>query len=222
MKQLVFTLSFILSLAASQWTVAQTKYISDVLRVDLRTGGTSQHRIIAMLKSGTGVTVLEEPADSEWIKVVTEKGTEGWLRKQYLVSSPIARVQLAGLQQEVSELSQQKQKQGESIQMLSNELAKFKSLYEKSESSKDNIKQDFDALQKISTNAVKLDQQNRLLIEEQESQKIEIEQLRQENLLLKNDQYIEGLFHGIVAVVLGAILAMVAPRINVGRKKSEW
>ena len=222
MKQLVFTLSFILSLAASQWTVAQTKYISDVLRVDLRTGGTSQHRIIAMLKSGTSVTVLEEPADSDWIKVVTEKGTEGWLRKQYLVASPIARVQLAGLQQEVSELSQQKQKQGESIQMLNNELAKFKSLYEKSESSKDNIKQDFDALQKISTNAVKLDQQNRLLIEEQESQKIEIEQLRQENLLLKNDQYIEGLFHGIVAVVLGAILAMVAPRINVGRKKSEW
>lgn len=188
----------------------------------MRTGASTQHRIIAILKSGTKLTVLEEPADSEWVRVVTEKGTEGWLRKQYLVSSPIARDQLEEARAQRAQLATEKQKQDTTIQQLNTELNKYKTLYNKSESAKDKITQDHSNLQKISSNAVKLDQQNRLLIEEKEARKIEMEQLKQENLLLKNDQYIEGLVHGIVAVVLGAILAMVAPRINVGRKKSDW
>lgn len=215
---LIVTLFLLLPLSA----IASDRYISDILRVDLRTGASTQHRIIAILKSGTKLSVLEEPADSDWVRVVTEKGTEGWLRKQYLVSAPIARDQLAEARAQREQLATDKKQQDSTIQQLNSELSKYKTLYKKAETAKDKISSDHSNLQKISSNAVKLDQQNRLLIEEKEARKIEIEQLKQENLLLKNDQYIEGLVHGIIAVVLGAILAMVAPRINVGRKKSEW
>ena len=75
--------------------VAETMYISDSLTVPLRSGPSNSHRILHRgLASGTTMEVLERDEEAGFAHIRTERGTEGWLPMQYLVSEPIARDRL--------------------------------------------------------------------------------------------------------------------------------
>ncbi|MBW2602141.1 MAG: SH3 domain-containing protein, partial [Deltaproteobacteria bacterium] len=59
----------------------ETKYVTDVFDVMVRTGPDLSHKIIAMPKSGTQIEILEMPdeqEDSEWANVRLPNGKEGW------------------------------------------------------------------------------------------------------------------------------------------------
>ena len=63
---------------------ADTRYISDRLTVPLRSGPTNGHRILHRgLPAGTKLEVLEEDADSNYVRIRTARGTEGWLEEQF-------------------------------------------------------------------------------------------------------------------------------------------
>ena len=84
---------------------AETGYISDVLHVPLRTGPSSDHRIIHWgLQSGTTLEVLGEDESAKFTQVRTEGGTEGWIPSQYVVDEPIAAVRLAQAESEIGRL----------------------------------------------------------------------------------------------------------------------
>ena len=76
--------------------VGDVNYISDVLTVPLRSGPSTAHRILHRgLPSGTHLTVLSADEEAGFTQVRTDGGTEGWVRSQYLIGKPIARVKLA-------------------------------------------------------------------------------------------------------------------------------
>jgi len=78
---------------------ANTVYISDELTVPLRSGPSSGHRILHRgLPSGTQMEVLETDEDAGFSRIRTSRGTEGWIRSQYLVNQPIAKQRLAAAQ----------------------------------------------------------------------------------------------------------------------------
>lgn len=85
--------------------VAETRYISDLLYVPLRSGPSGEHRIIHWgLPSGTTLEVLEVDESAQFARVRTERGTEGWVPSQYLVDEPIARDTLAEAQAKIERL----------------------------------------------------------------------------------------------------------------------
>jgi SH3 domain protein len=80
-----FSLMMIPSQALSQ---SDVRYVSDVLFVPLRSGQGNQFRIVnAGLKSGTALTFLEQGETDQWAKVRTDKGIEGWIRTQYIMTN---------------------------------------------------------------------------------------------------------------------------------------
>ena len=84
---------------------AETRYISDVLYVPVRSGPSSEHRIIHYgLPSGTALEVVGEDESARFTQIRTEGGTEGWIPTQYLVNEPIARDRLAQAQAEIERL----------------------------------------------------------------------------------------------------------------------
>ena len=84
---------------------AETRYISDLRHVPLRSGPSGEHRIIHWgLPSGTTLEVLEEDESAQFTRVRTDNGTEGWVPTQYLVDEPIARAALAEAQAEIERL----------------------------------------------------------------------------------------------------------------------
>jgi len=84
---------------------AETRYISDVLHVPLRSGPSSEHRILHWgLRSGTALEVLGEDASAKFTQVRTGDGTEGWVPSQYLVNEPIAQDRLKAAQAQIERL----------------------------------------------------------------------------------------------------------------------
>ena len=85
---------------------AEVRYISDELRVPLRAGPSTEHRILHWgLPSGMSLEVLSEDEESGFAEVRTEDDTTGWVPRQYLVSEPIARQRLATAQAEIERLT---------------------------------------------------------------------------------------------------------------------
>ena len=64
-----------------------TRYVTDELRISVRTGAGTQYRIIEVIGSGTRLETLE--TSGEWTRVRTGDET-GWMRSQYLTEQPIA------------------------------------------------------------------------------------------------------------------------------------
>ena len=84
---------------------ADTRYISDLLYVPLRSGPSGEHRIVHWgLPSGMALEVLEEDEAAKFTRVRTDGGTEGWIPSQYLVDEPVAADRLAQAESEIERL----------------------------------------------------------------------------------------------------------------------
>ncbi len=84
---------------------AETLYISDFLRITMRTGPGIDHKIIEMIESGQSVTVLEQ--GPEWTKIQLPAGKEGWVLNRFLTPKPPSGLLLKKLETKHSELSLQ-------------------------------------------------------------------------------------------------------------------
>ena len=84
---------------------AETLYISDFLRITMRTGPGIDHKIIEMIKSGQTVTVLEQ--GPEWTKIQLPTGKEGWVLNRFLTPKPPSGLLLKKLEEKHAELSLQ-------------------------------------------------------------------------------------------------------------------
>lgn len=80
-------LAAILILATTA-ALGATRYVTDELRLSVRTGAGNQYRIIEVIDSGTRVETLQTEGD--WTEVRTPEGNTGWLLSRYLVEQPVA------------------------------------------------------------------------------------------------------------------------------------
>lgn len=103
MKKVAFiVICLVLFCSVSQ---AETLYISDFLRITMRTGPGIDHKIIEMIKSGQTVTVLEQ--GPEWTKIQLPTGKEGWVLNRFLTPKPPSGLLLKKLEEKHAELSLQ-------------------------------------------------------------------------------------------------------------------
>ena len=72
---------------------AETAWLKDELRVNLRTGPGVQYRILGSLETGDEVQILTRK--QEWTQVRPQKLATGWIPAGYLRPTPPARVALA-------------------------------------------------------------------------------------------------------------------------------
>lgn len=85
---------------------AQRSWVRDEIRLNLRTGPTTQNRIVGVVKTGDAVVVLERIEG--WTKVRTsDDGVEGWIPEGYLATEPPPGVRVAELETRAAELEQQ-------------------------------------------------------------------------------------------------------------------
>jgi len=100
-----FTMAGLLILLFCLPAVAdETRYISDLMEITLRTGPGTGRKIIAMLPSNLRVEVLT--SNAEWTKVRTTEGKEGWVVSRFLTSELPKSIVLSRLQKKYQELSQ--------------------------------------------------------------------------------------------------------------------
>ncbi len=104
---------------------AETVYVTDLVKLPLRTGASTEYKILALVESGQQLEVVE-PGD-DWSLVRLANGKEGYVLTRYLVSRPTSAVQLEQLQGKYTALRQQVKSLIEENNRFKDENQTFKS-----------------------------------------------------------------------------------------------
>jgi len=216
MKYLFSVLAFFIAANAQ----AETLYVSDKLRITLRTGQGTQFQIIRALESGTKLDVIEQ-TETGYTNVRTQDGTEGWVRSQYLIPEPIA---LDKLVKAEAQLEQMK-KQVEALKNERNALRKTKSQLAQSKSTltekSSSLESELARLSKVAAKPILLDKENRTLQQENVKLEKELTMINQENQVLKDQANREWFIAGAAVLLGGILLGLIIPKMRFG-KKSSW
>ena len=215
----------LLSLLSPCAALAQdVRYVSDKQFVPLRSGAGNDYRIVHRgIPSGTRLTVGRTSSDGVWAEITTERGTSGWIRAQYLMTEVPAQRLLDAATRKAQSASEKSAALSTELQTLTAERAELQSKMSEDGSQLDSVSQELAQLKQISGKSVQLDIDNRRLVETTENLRSEVEMLKSENQRLLDKIKSEDFLNGAMAVLLGVIIALVAPRLVPKRRKnSGW
>lgn len=220
---IVGLVSLIAGLAVNPAIAQGTRYVSDVIYVPLRSGAGNQYRIIdASIKSGTALTLLQSPADSEWSQVRTPNGLEGWIPNQYIMSEVPARIQLTRVQSQLTKLNEENSALKQENTQLKNENQELNSQASEASTSREIMESELQKVKTLSAGAIDLDRRYQTLLEKHQLIQTELDSMRAENERLVNDQRMDFLFYGAGILVFGMIFATILPALRAKKRYSEW
>jgi len=222
--KLAALLLLIFSASVSQQSYAQeTRYVSDVLFVPLRSGQGIEYRIVnAGLKSGSPLTFVEEGDSGEWSKVITSAGVEGWIRNQYLMSEQPAKLKLNKALGELATLKKAHQALVSENDTLKNTNLRLNSTAKGATTESSRMAEELEKIKTLSAGAIALEQRYTQLLEKHQLLQTEKDVLTAENESLKNDTRVNFMLYGVGILLLGVVLTFVIPAIKPKKQYSEW
>ena len=206
----LLSFSVLLMAIQSPAAVGDINYISDVLKVPLRSGPSPGHRIIHRgLPSGTRLTILAINEEAEFTQVRTDAGTEGWLRTQYLVESPIARMKLETAQRRLQNLKDKLDKERKTRISIQSEYKEAEANNRTLSSKAQALEKELDELKRISGDAINQHARNVELTQQNERLVSEVSKLSAKVKRLEENVQRDWLLLGGGLVLLGLVLGVV-------------
>lgn len=216
MRQLSAVIILLLCAVYGGQAFAATRYVSDELRITLRSGAGSQYKILDTLATGARVNVLATQGD-KWARVKTASGQEGWVLAQYLMDHPAAQDQLAAARKELDSLREK----NDSLQQKLSEA----------QATLDQTQSRVQALQGTKAElSGKLDKAQQGLEQYEETQKLKkqvvdlkrtIQELQTEKERLEDRTRHDWFLVGGGVMLTGMLLGIVVTRIR-WRRRSTW
>lgn len=201
---------------------AETRYISDELRVPLRSSPCAGCSILhGGLPAGTRLEVIDTN-DEGWSHITTSGGLQGWLRSQYLVAEPIARDRLQSAEQTLERVRSENAELRERVQQLEEHSAELEERLGTTVATRDQLESDLTSVTEASANALSLQEQNEELVKRNRMLQSEIDVLTATRDRLKADDTRKWFIYGALAVFLGALLSVLIPRLRPRKQFSEW
>jgi SH3 domain protein len=199
---------------------AERAYVSDKLTVPVRSGHTMQHRIKKYLNSGTTLEIIELSEDQQWSHV-NAAGTDGWVRNQYIQSTPTAKLLLVSAQNELARLKESTRSQNQRINALSSELNTLKKQHGLLSKTHKSTEEEFNDLKQLSANAIRIDKANSELIKDNQLMKVDMEQLKAERDKYKSDNFNKGLQLGAGIMIIGFLIGYIM-KSKGNKRTSSW
>ncbi|MEW6671939.1 MAG: TIGR04211 family SH3 domain-containing protein, partial [Thermodesulfobacteriota bacterium] len=189
---------------------AETMYVSDIVKITLRTGPGADHRVLGMLQSGQEVEVLK--TEDEWAQVKLAGGKEGWVLRSLLTSDKPKILLLdqtteknKALIHQVSDLINKNNRLTEVSKGLENELAQLKIRIQETG-------QAYETLQKDSSEFLALQSKYKQSAQELDAQIKKANELEVEIGNLKSNHNIKWFLIGAGVLLLGFLLGLSAKR----------
>jgi SH3 domain protein len=201
--------------------VAQTLYVSDELSVALRSGASTQHRILAFITSGTALDVVGSSEDGEFYQV-TADGKEGWVKAEYVMQSPSARAQLPTLNQRIDELKAALKNEKTTLAELRDNIRALEANTRALEKERDSLNNNLETIKQVAAHPVAIAQQNQQLQAElsNTSQALALEQA--ENAVLRDRNIKEWFVVGGGVALASVFFGLIIPNIRWRRKRDSW
>jgi SH3 domain protein len=215
-------LVLLLSLPIAGAFAQETQYISDMVLVPVRSGAGANYRIVNRgLPSGTALLVFSQSDDGEWAEIETRGGTRGWIPTQYLQKDPPAGLLINDLRLELEQVRGERDRVVSQLNQSSTEATEADETIIELQSTLDSTQAELTEVKRVSAAALDLDLLNQQLVAELESERSDADLLRLENVRLRERIANNQILDGALAVLLGVILAIVAPRLWPKKKRQD-
>jgi len=196
---------------------AETRYISGVIEITLRTGPGTDHRVLEMVKTGQEVTILSTD-NQDWTLVEMPSGKQGWVMSRFIttekphtVSLPDTSEQNEKLSRQVTELLEENKKLKLDYKRVQAEIADTRKALTSLNRSYEILKQETDEMvgikAKYNESAANLTKQNK----RNNEMKIELDKLR-------SYQNIKLFLSGAGVLLIGILLGL---SVKKQRRKSK-
>ncbi|WP_419813431.1 TIGR04211 family SH3 domain-containing protein [Bacterioplanoides sp.] len=213
------TLLFALTtFSANTYAAVEKRYVADSLWLQLRSGPSSEFRILKALKSGEHLIFIEEDAEKGYTRVKTDKGLEGWVLTRFLVNEPIAKEKLILANREMEKLKAELETTKTQKAELEAQVEGLKGDRSGLSRSQDKLEKELDRIKTISSNALALDEKSKKLTKRNQELEIQVEALTAENAQLRDDRQQTYLIYGGGLVIGGIVLGLLLPSIRGGKR----
>lgn len=223
LKLNLFMRSFLLAMALLSWgggaAAADTRYVSDQLVITLRAGQGDQYRILRTLISGTRLEILEE--QGEFARVRIANGEEGWVRTQYLLDAPTAKLVLKEVSDKLARYEQENKVLRQELSQLKQDHSALQQQAGTVEKEYKRLTQEHTNISQIAQRPMELDKENRQLRQEAEVITSELQTLRSENSKLKKNTTQQWFLAGGGVLLLGVLLGIILPKLRL-RRQGGW
>ncbi|MGD8295538.1 MAG: TIGR04211 family SH3 domain-containing protein, partial [Desulfobacterales bacterium] len=193
---------------------AETRYVTDLLKLPLRTGPSTEYKILALVESGQQLEVVE-PGEN-WSMVRLDNGKEGYVLNRYLVARPTSAVQLKELQSKYTVLKQQADALIEENNRFKEENETFKTSLDSSEKARSKLDTDYKELKSSAAEFLSLKKKHQEVSTRLAEQTKRANALDKELSGLEMNQYIKWFLAGSGVLLVGFIIGFSAKR---GRRR---
>lgn len=206
-KRIVLVL--FLSLAPGLAGAATTRYATDQMEIPVRTGKSTGHKILRMVKSGTPLPVLQEDDDG-YSLVDLGDGRSGWVLSRFLMDDPVARDRLANAEARVAALEEENRR-------LEEELEAF----DATRASLERCGTELDEIRQTAARSIEIEEENRRLQQEVVEARDLLRATELENASLRDESSRDWFVAGASVALGSLVLGLIIPRIP-WRKRRRW
>lgn len=201
----------------------ETRYVSDKLFVPLRTGQGDKYRIVHKgLPSGTAVTLLETDEESGYSLVETNKGVQGWMRSQYLLSTPTAALKLKATEEKLASFNTTESGLIKKTNSLTKELNTLQAQHKTLTKNHDKLKKQHNDLKALSANVIKVNDKNKELLEKNQMLQSQVDGLEATKEKLTDNTNIRMFVFGGLLVLATLVINTAIDGIKRRRSFSNW
>ena len=190
--------------------LAETMYVTDMLKLTLRSGPSLEHKILAVIESGQQVEVLEPGEDWSLVRAAGEK--EGYVLTRYLLPEATHNVRLEKLQSKHKALMQQAATLLEENTRFKKEGRKLKSTLDVNDKTLNKLRVDYEKLKAGSAEYIELKEKFKTVSGQLAEQTKRAEALDEELRSIEINQYIKWFLAGSGVLLVGFIVGFSARR----------
>lgn len=210
-------LVFLFLIALSSSSFAEGFYVSDNFKITLRSGPSTDNKILKMISSGTPLTKLDK--NSSWVKVRTPPGTEGWVRERYTMQrTPRSKI-VRNLKMKVRELKRMREEPQKLIASLRQENKQLRQKFNQTQNQFSKVKNKYRKLKSSAGEIMEIKKNYQDVREKLQKAQQRIDSLVNQNTKLRSRLRLFWFIVGGGTVIFSAIIGFVLGRIQ--RKKSK-
>jgi SH3 domain protein len=214
-------LLLLISLAVFGTAYGETRYVTDRLKITLRSGESTGHKIVRMLPSGAPVEVISRNPASGYAKVKVQ-GSVGYVLIRQLMDEPSPREQLGELKQRLQELQEAPDQLQSKLASLQTEHKTLRQAHDELQTLKQQLQQELESIRNTAANAIRIGNERNDLRKTVAALTRERENLKQENRDLSNRTAQNWFLIGAGVIIAGIVLGLILPHLRFQRRKASW
>lgn len=138
-----------------------------------------------------------------------------------MVENPVARTLLNAAKQQVTELSNSNKELREQLKSTTQTSTQTSNIVSELEQENTALNEELGEVKRISANAIKLDEDNRRLLESNQMLASEVDVLKTDNARLRENKENEFFLNGAFAVLIGVMITLIIPKM-MPKRRSDW